>query len=310
MKHGTKLWIVLLAGNLSAAALPVSQAAAQLGSGAVKDSPAANASYFGQSDVIGSFKSRSSGESNIDRGIQSAQPGDNKPTAELSADARTHSGATSTAKKASASAGTSHRSVVELISNVLPSSQPQRSITPLGTAQRSELASSEKSRNARPEQLHGEPNGAAESRQQAELSGKTSEVDKRTANRDRDPLDLLNKIKRLGLATFLVLAGCFACLLVAKKFGVTKLPGDSSESKINVIETKRLSSRCMLKLIEIESCKFLIAFDNSGVKSVQPVNKSFPETFEELNQEVAAESAEAAGNTVQSSRLASLIGKW
>lgn len=297
---------MLLAGNLCTAALLVSQAAAQPGSSAAQKSPVANASYFERSDVFDSFKGRPSRESETEEPTQTERPNDKKTSVESSEASRTHTGSSPASQKTPASPGKSKSSVVEFISNVLPSSEPQNIATPLERTQRSD----KKSRSARTEQLNVEGNGAVESQPQTKSPGQPSAAEARVSNRDRDPLNLLDKIKRLGLATFLVLAGCFACLLVAKKFGVTRLPGNSGQSKINVIETKRLSSRCLLKLVQIESSQFLIAVDNSGVKSVQPVNKSFPETFEELNQEVVTESTEVDNSARQSSRLSNLIGKW
>ena len=108
-----------------------------------------------------------------------------------------------------------------------------------------------------------------------------------------DPINLGETLTRIGTATAMVLVGCCALLIIGKKLGFGQGGQDASDSSIaslaglkpntggkqatiSVLETRKLFGRCQLKLIAVDDCRFLVAMDAGGVKSMQAVTPSFP----------------------------------
>ena len=127
-----------------------------------------------------------------------------------------------------------------------------------------------------------------ESQQGSEIAGAQvlgSTIDKGW----QDPKRIADLIMKISLNLVFVLSFAFGVILIAKKLGRSRgdsQSGDRAKSdSLSVLQTLRIDPKISIRLVQWRSNRFLVACDQNGIQSVNPLNESFEQTLKELDDE-------------------------
>lgn len=95
------------------------------------------------------------------------------------------------------------------------------------------------------------------------------------------PVDLGDTLGRLMSATLGVLAICGVGLWAARKW-LRRLPHAGGAEQAHVLGSVHLGARCMVQLVELQGCKFVVGRDAGGIKAMMSVTQPFADAVEQL----------------------------
>ena len=105
----------------------------------------------------------------------------------------------------------------------------------------------------------------------------------------QDPKRIVDLIMKISLNLIFVLCFAFGVILVLKKFGKSRDGNQNSEraksDSLSVLQTLRIDPKISIRLVQWRSNRFLVACDQNGIQSVNPLNESFEQTLHELEGE-------------------------
>lgn len=124
----------------------------------------------------------------------------------------------------------------------------------------------------------------------------------------RQKLNLSDTIQKVAVSTIVILVLCVAAMVILKKMGYTgPVNKKKAELEFDVIETKKISGKCQLKLVTIRNHKVIVGIDQSGIKSMVCLPPSFAEEYDEANAaETALEDAGSESNAGTESNAVSI----
>jgi flagellar biogenesis protein FliO len=102
-----------------------------------------------------------------------------------------------------------------------------------------------------------------------------------------EPVDFGDTLGRLLSATLGVLAICGVGLWAARKW-LRRLPaGAVLGEQANVLGSVNLGSRCLVQLVELNGCRFVVGRDAGGIKAVMSVPEPFADSVDRLERTTA-----------------------
>ncbi len=109
----------------------------------------------------------------------------------------------------------------------------------------------------------------------------------------QDPKKLVDLIMKLSLNLVFVLSFAFGVILIAKRLMKPKSTfengGRVKSDSLNILQTLRLDAKTSIRLVQWRSNRFLVACDQNGIQSVNPLNASFEQTLQELDEDESDE---------------------
>ncbi len=96
-------------------------------------------------------------------------------------------------------------------------------------------------------------------------------------------LDLGQTIQKMAFSTFAVLVGCVVVLVAIKKFGLSKVVNQETESSgdMRVIDSVNIGPKCQLRVVQLNKHKIVVAVDPTGIKSVLHLSGAFTDELHE-----------------------------
>lgn len=107
-------------------------------------------------------------------------------------------------------------------------------------------------------------------------------------------LDLGDLLGRLGIATGIVLAIAVVSVLAIRKWmGPAVGLRPTSTQRLRHVESLALPMRASIQLVELDGKPILIGMNAAGLQTITPVERSFAESLNSLNEEDATEKSSA-----------------
>lgn len=105
----------------------------------------------------------------------------------------------------------------------------------------------------------------------------------------QDPKKIVDLIMKISLNLIFVLCFAVGVILVLKKFGKARDGNQNSDraksDSLSVLQTLRIDPKISIRLVQWRANRFLVACDQNGIQSVNPLNESFEQTLNELDGE-------------------------
>jgi flagellar biogenesis protein FliO len=102
-----------------------------------------------------------------------------------------------------------------------------------------------------------------------------------------DPNRILDLVMRISLNLVFVLSFAVGVILIAKKWVKPKQPAVVADrlrsDSLTILQTLQLDPKISIRLVQWRSNRFLVACDQSGIQSVNPMNASFDQTLGEMD---------------------------
>lgn len=103
----------------------------------------------------------------------------------------------------------------------------------------------------------------------------------------QDPNRILDLIMKVSLNLVFVLSFAVGIILIAKRWVKPKSTTHSVErarsDSLAILQTLQIDQRISIRLVQWRSNRFLVACDQNGIKSVNPLNATFDQTLKELD---------------------------